>query len=384
MKNDRQMMRQALRERRFVLGGVFLCSWGILAWGAGGARECLYLVSWMLLLSGAGCLFWRFLLSLTGARWATPLEHHLRLVPQSALAVGGLGMTVLLASCFKDLYPALVEGRGILSESLLWMLWLGGLFIAILLAWLPDRLMKKRGEKTSHEYSEQGRKFFRTVSGVGLPLLMLVWVAWSAGLIMSREAHWYSALWPIEMIVLAANLGLCSLPFVSRESEKREDILYADRVNANTGKCLLAFVMLHGYLLYSECMLVWFAKIPEETAYFTQRSGVQWLLWGSVLLGIILPLGMLLFRELKKNARLVFCVKLAVFLGVLMELVWRFSPQLISAFTRFGRDSNSWGFAVIATFLTGIGMLALFLPLSRQRKILSANEPKTVKTRNRL
>lgn len=378
------MMTQAFRERRFVLAGVFFCSFGVLAWGAGVARECLYLVSWMLLLSGAGCLFWRFILSLTGARWTTSLQDHLRIIPKGAIVAGGLGMTVLLASCFKELYPALIEGKGLLSESLLWMLWLGGLFIAILLVWLPDSLMKKRGKKTSHEYSEQGRKFDRSVSGVGLPLLMLVWVAWSAGLIMSRETHWYSALWPIEMIVLAANLGLCALPFVTCESEKKEDILYADRVNANTGKCLLAFVMLHGYLLYSECMLVWFAKIPEETGYFTQRSGAQWLLWGSVLLGIVFPLGMLLFRELKKKAGLVFCVKLSVFLGILMELVWRFSPQLAWAFTRDSHESDSWRFSVMAAFLTGIGMVTLFLSLGIKRKILSANEQKTAKTRNRL
>lgn len=321
MESEVSLVRKRLWANRWnvllpFFGGMFVTFTG----GRNAGMECVALFAFMVLLGAMGCLFWRFLFAVTGARWADAYALWLERVARVALICGGGLVLFSLVTRFDLLYPWTLEQGSCRS----WYLNQSGIIIRLsvclllllLLAWGLDFLLKRKERTIGGMYSEGGRKYFRALSSLGLPVLFVVMAVWGVDGVMARESHWYSALWPVQVIVLSALLALCLFPVRNG----------MDRQNLNYGRCLLAFVLLHGYLLYSEGMLVWFGRIPEETAYFSDRVGANVLLWASFLLSCLFPLACLLFRNAKKKRWFLHMVTFSILMGVLLELLWRFSP----------------------------------------------------------
>lgn len=327
----------------------FLCGMFVtLAGGWNAGMECVALFVFMALLGAMGCLFWRFLFAVTGARWADSYALWLGRAPRRTLICGGGLVLFLLATHFDLLYPWALQpedGRSwYLNQTGIVMRLSFCLLLLFLLTWGVDFLLKRKAGEIGCLCSETGRKYFRALSSLALPVLFVVMAVWGVDGVMARESHWYSALWPVQVIVLSALLSLCLFPVQEG----------ADKQNLNYGRCLLAFVLLHGYLLYSEGMLVWFGRIPEETVYFSVRGGGEGLLWAAFLLSCLFPLACLLFRNAKKKCWFLHLVTFSVLIGILIELLWRFSPWLEWA----GKRSNDVSAIV---WLEALGMGVLFV-----------------------
>jgi hypothetical protein len=134
----------------------------------------------------------------------------------------------------------------------------------------------------------------------------------SFDLIMSLDPTWYSTMFGVyyfsgaavaifaALIVLVAILQKLGYLTRSVTVEHRHDL----------GKFLFAFTFFWGYIAFSQFMLIWYASIPEETAWYARRGATSnnadinaWTIVSLILLfgHLLIPFVGLLSRHIKRR-----------------------------------------------------------------------------------
>ena len=129
--------------------------------------------------------------------------------------------------------------------------------------------------------------------------------------IMSIDTHWFSTLFGWYVFAEWSAIGFTTI-FLFTLYLKRMG--YLNHVNENhihdLGKWIFAFSLVWTYMWFSQFMLIWYANIPEEVAYFTARLEVdnyKFLFWFSMLINFLFPIILLMSRDAKRNnTRLIF------------------------------------------------------------------------------
>lgn len=353
----------------------------VLLWCAANVSCGLY-VAFCSVLAGAGCLMFLLVHYITGARWSDVLR-----IPLQGLSLSGLGFGLVLGGGFLLFFPGEVyvwwlsgapEAKrfylthaGVYGRLAGYSLVLFGL--PLLLSVLAGQEIRRRGA-----ISSDVRKKLRTLSAVGLPLAVAAGGMLSIDWVMAREVEWYSGLWPVHFWTMALLLGLSVLVLAGRgrlEERGRNDL----------GLWLLAAVLLHAYTAYSEGMLVWFARIPEEVHFLMLREPGWPFLLLTGLAGLAVPFVLLL---LLGRRRRVACLTAAACLtlgGVVCEAVWWLYPGLVAS-GMFADRFLPGGESVFSLIIAGGGVLVAFALLFRtaggagrgqcRRSLLLAEEAK--------
>jgi len=110
--------------------------------------------------------------------------------------------------------------------------------------------------------------------------------------LMSLAPHWYSTIYGVYYfsgaVVAILSCLILAAALLQATGRLRESITiehYHD-----LGKLLFAFVVFWGYIAFSQYMLIWYANIPEETAWYLPRQTGSWrtvslvLLFGALLI----------------------------------------------------------------------------------------------------
>ena len=79
----------------------------------------------------------------------------------------------------------------------------------------------------------------------------------------------------------------------------------SDRLH-DLGNLMLAFTMLWAYMSFAQYLIIWAGNLPEEIPWYLRRTrgGWQWVALGLALFHFFLPFFVLLFRETKRQSRL--------------------------------------------------------------------------------
>ena len=124
--------------------------------------------------------------------------------------------------------------------------------------------------------------------------------------LLSLTPHWHSSLysWYVLSSLLLSAMALGTL--FSRSEH------YADM-----GKYVFAFSCFWAYLWYSQFMLIWYANIPEETAYYEvlKANGYTPLLILMMLFSFVLPFLLLLSAAAKRRRLVLFAAVTLVLIG---------------------------------------------------------------------
>jgi hypothetical protein len=192
--------------------------------------------------------------------------------------------------------------------------------------------------------------------------------------IMSLDPHWHSTIFGVYVFSGAFMSALAFLILHLLVFQRYG--LLASIVNAehfhDLGKLLFAFVVFWAYIAFSQFMLIWYAAIPEETAWYAHRWGHGWE-YVSVLLAVghfVLPFFLLLSRGAKRN-RTVLTLATVWLLGMhYLDLYWLVMPALPAGeFSPHPVD--------LLTFL-GVGgfFLAVLVRLAIQPALVPTRDPR--------
>jgi hypothetical protein len=171
----------------------------------------------------------------------------------------------------------------------------------------------------------------QSLSGPGLVLYGLTVTFASVDWMMSLEPQWFSTMYGI---LIMGGQGLSAMAFIIAvvvalsQYRPLSDVVKPRHLH-DLGKLMLAFLMLWAYFSFSQFLIIWAGNLPEEIPWYVRRlqSSWKWLGLALVVLQFALPFVLLLSRDLKRNARRLVIVAVAVIVMRLVDLIWLTGPE---------------------------------------------------------
>lgn len=288
-------------------------------------------------------------------RWALPLPHPDEAAHAAPAAVvsGGHGAV----------HDSHGEGLDAITLSKRW--WLNpGFFtarvVAYLVLWALMGWWFWRGSTRQDRSGDVAlTRAMELASGPMMLLYAITATLAAFDLLMSLDPHWYSTIFGVYWFagavvgalaaVIAGLMLLQSRRFLARgvTTEHYHDL----------GKYLFAFVFFWGYIAFSQYMLLWYANIPETTAWFLRRGATtvaaDQSAWTVVCLllvfgHLLIPFGGLLSKHVKRNRAALCFWAVWLLLFHWLDIAWLVMPEYSRSF--------SLGALEVLTFL-GIGGL---------------------------
>ena len=206
---------------------------------------------------------------------------------------------------------------------------------AILAAWIVfarailknSRLQDADGRVEHTHRNKRLSAAFMAVFGPTFTLASIDWV-------MSLEPHWYSTMFPWYMFGGAFLHALASIALLTVLLNRQG--LFAE-LNAHhrhdLGKYVFGFGVFWAYLWFCQFLLIWYANIPEETAYYAVRSSRGWMTVqaASLLTNFLVPSVLLLGIAAKKDDRFLISACVSVCLGRALDLYVMNLPSVSGA-----------------------------------------------------
>jgi hypothetical protein len=157
-------------------------------------------------------------------------------------------------------------------------------------------------------------------------------------LLMSLDPHWYSTIFGVYFFAgsaVAIYAAIIAIVHLLQHKGMLRQSVTAEHYH-DLGKFLFGFLFFWGYIAFSQYMLIWYANIPEETAWL-RRHGMTTVsgdmtAWTGVCVamligGLLVPFAGLLSRHVKRNrgAATFWAIWLLAF--HYLDLYWLVMPQ---------------------------------------------------------
>ena len=169
------------------------------------------------------------------------------------------------------------------------------------------------------------------LSAVFMLLFALTFSTASFDFIMSLEPHWASTMWGVYQFAILMQAGMAAITLIALvlRSTGKLDGFVGDGHIHDLGKLTFAFTVFYAYIAFSQFMLIWYANLPEETAFFLKRFAGG---WGTVALALpfvkfFVPFLLLLPRAFKHKPAVIGPVCAWILVATLLELYWLVVPS---------------------------------------------------------
>ncbi len=251
-------------------------------------------------------------------------------------------------------------------------------------AFLAQRLyaLSRRSDERA-DPSLTSRARFTSAWGILVAALTIAFASFDW--IMGLDFRFFSTMFPVRFFAAGAfgAVAVLILVLVLLRARGRLAGLVETEHFHDLGKMLFAFTVFWAYIAYFEYFLYWYGNIPEETAYFVERTTGPWkpvfylLCFGH----FVVPFLVLIFRGVKRNHRLLAAVAAwAVFIHVI-DMVFLVRPMVYAGVPPEDRPGiGAWWVDVAGI----VGVLALFAGLLLRRMgagpLVAVNDPRMWET----
>jgi hypothetical protein len=367
------------RPALFVgLGGAAGCA--IMAWLAPGAFFPAYLAAYHFVLGiGLGCLVLLMIYHLTGGAWGFLLRRILEAGTRTLplLAILFLPLALGLGVLFPWAQPGAADSeqlrhqRPYMNAPFFFAraaAYFGVWVCAALLLEVWSRRQERSGDPV-------WVRRLGTASAIGLVCygvtIHFASIDWLLALQPAFRSTIFGLLMGSGQLLTAHAVAVIVFAVLVRGSALGE---YAspDAVN-DLGNLMLTFVVVFGYMVYFQFMLIWITNLPSEVAWYLPRLHGA---WGTVSLALIvahlgMPFFALLARDVKRSPRALACVG-----GLLLaaHAVYDFQTVL-PAFSGAAPGYAVAVAAVVAVLAVGGLWAADFLWELGRRPLVPAHDP---------
>lgn len=347
-----------------AVAGVAALAWAFanghvqLAWSA-------YLIGAFFALGlGVFGALWLAILYLAGAAWSVTMRRIPEamtawLLPGGALAMGvGLGAH----SLYEWSHAEVVAGDPLLSHKAPFLnLTMFTLLVgASLVLWVVfAALFVRASRRQDREGGIGATATSRVVSALFLVVFAITISIVSFYFLLSLDAHWFSTMFAVLVFTDVMQTGTAFVAVVAGLMVATGNLKGFINENHLHGlaKMMFAATGFWAYIYFCQFMLIWYANIPEETAYFLRRSANGWLPYFLILpvLKFVVPFLLLLPRDAKRNPVKLVPVAMLVIFAQFWELYVMVGPAIgHGAEAAHGRLPG-------VELLTTLGFLGLFV-----------------------
>lgn len=320
-----------------------------------------YLVAAMFyLMIATGALAWIAMLHVSNAGWGVVVKRLFEglsaYIPVAAASMGVvlLGVKTLYPWAGEHAHDGSLHGKAAylnvpafaVRMAIVLALWIG------FSTWLR-RASVAQDEDGSVRHTRRSV----VLSAVFIPVFAISFSVASFDWLMSLSPHWQSTVFAFYHIagslvaaLAAAILGASWLRRRGHLPEVTENHFH------DLAKLLIGMVTFWAYLWFCQYMLIWYANMPEETAYYITRleGGYKLLFWLNPILGWVVPFLALLPRPLKRSERHLVRVALLVLFSRWLDLYMAVAPSTSAEHTGIGLIEAGAMFAVGALFVLSV------------------------------
>ena len=214
------------------------------------------------------------------------------------------------------------------------------------------------------------------LSGPGLVFLGLTLTFHAMDWGMSLEPHWFSTMYGLQFII-GQVLGAMAFSIIitrALSSEEPHSKVLTPSHFHDLGNLMLAFTMLWAYISFSQFLIIWSANLPEEIPWYRHRIDLGWqrIALMLVLFHFAVPFVLLLSRDIKRKAKRVALVAVAMLIMRTVDLFWIIKPA-------FAKEGNG-GFHVDwldPCWIVGLGgvWIGFFCLNLKQRPLFPLHDP---------
>jgi len=155
---------------------------------------------------------------------------------------------------------------------------------------------------------------------------------------MSMNPHWYSTLFPWYIFATFFVSAITVIAMVTMYLKKIGLVPFINDSHLHDlAKYMFAFSIFWTYLWFSQFMLIWYANIPEEAAYFTMRiENYNFLFFGMLVLNFVFPILVLMNSDFKRVPWFVFASGFMILVGHYIDVYLLVYPSTVGTHWSFG------------------------------------------------
>ena len=208
---------------------------------------------------------------------------------------------------------------------------------------------------------------FMPIFAISITLSAIDWL-------MSLEPHWFSTMFGVYYFSgsVLAGLAIVTLVVVLLQEKGYFGSWMNDDHYYSFGALLFAFTNFWAYIGFSQFLLIWYANLPEETAWFMHRSEGSWLIISIALIfaRFIVPYFALLSQPSKKNPKVLKFVSIWILCAHILDLYWIVMPV-------FSKDGFILGWQEFGFPILAVGLLILIFSYKAKREnLIPIGDPK--------
>jgi hypothetical protein len=293
-----------------------------------------YLVGYLFVLGVTlGCLGLLMLQHLTGGHWGVlirrPLESATRTLPLLAALFLPLGFGLRRLYVWTGPMEKPLSRFQTSYLTIPFFLTRAVIYFAI---WLLLMLVLNRWSLQQDTASGRSpRRKLQLLSAPGIILYVFTMTFAAVDWVMSLAPHWSSTIYGFLFVAgqaVSAMALMIAVAVLLAQSAPMAGVLQPRHLH-DLGKLLFAFVMLWAYFAFSQLLIIWAANLPEEIPFYLKRLRGGWGALGVLILlfHFALPFFLLLSRDLKRSARLLPRLAMAVIFMRLVDLFWMTAPE---------------------------------------------------------
>ncbi|MEO8682055.1 MAG: hypothetical protein ABI665_23615 [Vicinamibacterales bacterium] len=340
-----------------ALGWAFTSGNTQLAWSA-------YLIGAFFALGlGVFGALWLAILYLAGATWSVTMRRIPEAMTAWLLPGGVLAMTVGLGaqSLYEWSHADAVAGNELLAHKapFLNLQMFTALVGVSLLLWVVfAALFVRTSRRQDRDGGMAPTNTSRVLSGMFLVVFAITLSIVSFYLLLSLDAHWFSTMFAVLVFTDVVQTGTAFVAVVAALLVGRGALKgFVNRNHLHSlAKMMFAATGFWAYIYFCQFMLIWYANIPEETAYFLRRSTNGWLPYFLILpvLKFVVPFLALVPREAKRAPARLIPVALLILFAQFWELYLMVGPAMGEG------SAAAQGRLPLVEFAATLGFLGLF------------------------
>lgn len=151
-------------------------------------------------------------------------------------------------------------------------------------------------------------------------------------LLMTLEPHWFSTIWGVYAFAghFVASLTIIAMTLVVLRNNGYLAGYIRDEHYHDIGKLMFAFSVFWTYIAFSQYFIIWYANLPEETIYFSNRMthGWEYMGYALVLTHFVVPFMLLLRQNVKRNSKMLVTAGVVILVSHFIDLTWIIMPAV--------------------------------------------------------
>ncbi|HTS12452.1 MAG TPA: hypothetical protein VMH00_10075 [Candidatus Limnocylindrales bacterium] len=271
-----------------------------------------------------GCVAILMMHHLTGGWWGYPIRRLLEAGGRTIWLMALLFIPLFFG--LSHLYPWVGHKRPYMNPGFFTVRAVIYFAIWLLLAFLLNRWSREQDDTGNRAVA--GR--MEAMSAPGLILWGIAVTYSSVDWVMSIESHWFSTIYGMLFMVVAALTAMCFIVFILRmlsDVEPLKDCVTPAQYN-DLGNLILAFLMLWAYLSFSQFLIIWQGNLKDEIPWYLTRAYGG---WGGIavvlmILNFGIPFLLLLQRPVKRKLRTLSILAAAIVFMSMIDVYWLIVP----------------------------------------------------------